>query len=53
MQEKIESATEILKEILKPVIDGTEEVSWPPRDPEALVSMEKVSHKFWSISDAE
>ena len=47
MQEKIESATDILKEILKPVVNETEgEVSWPPRDPEALISMEKVSHKF-------
>lgn len=48
MQEKIESATDILKEILKPVVHEAEEVSWPPRDPEALISMEKVSYHFGS-----
>lgn len=42
-QEKIESATDVLKEILKPVVDDVEEISWPPRDPEALQLMEKVS----------
>lgn len=41
-QEKIESATDILKAILKPVVDGAQEVSWPPRDPEALKLMEEV-----------
>lgn len=40
-KEKIESATDVLKEILKPVVDVAEEVSWPPRDPAALVLMEK------------
>uniref|UniRef100_A0A6N2MGJ8 Uncharacterized protein n=1 Tax=Salix viminalis TaxID=40686 RepID=A0A6N2MGJ8_SALVM len=39
--EKIESATDILKEILKPIVDGEEEINWPPRDPEALKLMEK------------
>lgn len=39
--EKIESATDVLKEILKPVVDDVEEISWPPRDPEALQLMEK------------
>ncbi|OVA06175.1 Oxidoreductase-like [Macleaya cordata] len=39
--EKIESATDILKKILQPVVDAVEEISWPPRDPEALVLMEK------------
>ncbi|PIA55945.1 hypothetical protein AQUCO_00700335v1 [Aquilegia coerulea] len=39
--EKIESATDVLKEILKPIVDVTEEITWPPRDPEALVLMEK------------
>lgn len=38
--EKIESATDILKEILKPVVDEAEEVSWPPRDPKALIAMQ-------------
>ncbi|KAF9603664.1 hypothetical protein IFM89_037323, partial [Coptis chinensis] len=40
-KEKIESATDVLKEILKPVVDVAEEISWPPRDPEALVRMER------------
>ncbi|GMY05706.1 f-box/lrr-repeat protein 13 [Fagus crenata] len=39
--EKIESATDVLKEILKPVVAEAEEVPWPPRDPEALKLMEK------------
>ncbi|XP_072968478.1 uncharacterized protein [Typha angustifolia] len=39
--EKIESATDILKSILNPVMKADEEVSWPPRDPEALILMEK------------
>ncbi|ONK63146.1 uncharacterized protein A4U43_C07F11890 [Asparagus officinalis] len=41
--EKIESKTDILKEILNPVVAEAEEVSWPPRDPEALILMEKVA----------
>ncbi|THG16307.1 hypothetical protein TEA_022571 [Camellia sinensis var. sinensis] len=41
LQEKIESATDVLKEILKPVVDDVEEIPWPPRDPEALKLMEK------------
>lgn len=43
LQEKIESSTDVLKEILKPVMDEVEEISWPPRDPESLILMEKVS----------
>ncbi|CAK9142066.1 unnamed protein product [Ilex paraguariensis] len=39
--EKINSATDVLKEILKPVVDEEEEISWPPRDPKALIFMEK------------
>ncbi|KAG9441772.1 hypothetical protein H6P81_017626 [Aristolochia fimbriata] len=39
--EKIESSTEVLKEILKPVIDEVEEISWPPKDPQSLVMLEK------------
>lgn len=42
-QEKIESATDVLKAILKPVVDEEEEIPWPPRDPQALVLMQKVS----------
>ncbi|CBI38016.3 hypothetical protein VitviT2T_002956 [Vitis vinifera] len=40
-KQKIESATDVLKEILRPVVDEEEEISWPPRDPEALSLMEK------------
>ncbi|KAM7271175.1 hypothetical protein ACFE04_030389 [Oxalis oulophora] len=40
-REKIESSTDILKDILKPVVSGVEEISWPPRDPAALQLMEK------------
>ncbi|KAL3515121.1 hypothetical protein ACH5RR_022023 [Cinchona calisaya] len=39
--EKIESATDVLKAILKPVVDEVEEIPWPPRDPEAFKLMEK------------
>ncbi|KAJ0077001.1 hypothetical protein Patl1_36527 [Pistacia atlantica] len=39
--EKIESATDVLKEILTPVVGEKEEITWPPRDPEALKLMEK------------
>lgn len=42
MQEKIESSTDILKDILKPVTDEEEEISWPPKDPQSLILMEKV-----------
>lgn len=42
LQEKIESATDILKDILKPVVDEEGEICWPPRDPDALSRMEKV-----------
>jgi hypothetical protein len=43
LQEKINSSTDVLKEILKNVVDEVEEVIWPPRDPEVLKLMEKVS----------
>ncbi|KAI5673181.1 hypothetical protein M9H77_13545 [Catharanthus roseus] len=39
--EKIESATDVLKAILKHVIDEVEEISWPPRDPAAISLMER------------
>ncbi|CAA2975312.1 uncharacterized protein LOC105169684 isoform X1 [Olea europaea subsp. europaea] len=39
--EKIESATDVLKAILRPVVDEKEETPWPPRDPEALILMER------------
>lgn len=38
--EKIESSTDVLKELLKPVVEE-EEIAWPPRDPEALNRMEE------------
>ncbi|PKI59465.1 hypothetical protein CRG98_020096 [Punica granatum] len=39
--EKIESSTDVLKGILKPVVDEEEEIHWPPRGPKALKTMEK------------
>ncbi|XAR72779.1 hypothetical protein NMG60_11019535 [Bertholletia excelsa] len=39
--ENIDSATDVLKEILKPVVDKVDEIHWPPQDPEALKLMEK------------
>lgn len=42
LQEKIEASTDVLKAILKPVVDEVEEISWPLRDPGALSRMEKV-----------
>ncbi|KAK9060424.1 hypothetical protein SSX86_021128 [Deinandra increscens subsp. villosa] len=39
--EKIESATDVLKGILSPVVNEVEEICWPPRDPNALNLMEK------------
>ena len=49
-QPKIETSTDVLKDILKPVVDKVEgeEIPWPPRDPEVLKQMEKVS--FFSFS---
>ncbi|CAF1706258.1 hypothetical protein Bca4012_005056 [Brassica carinata] len=45
--EKIESSTDVLKGILRPVVEGVEEISWPPRDPEAINQMEKAcTHMF-------
>ncbi|KAF2541806.1 hypothetical protein F2Q68_00029259, partial [Brassica cretica] len=40
-REKIESSTDVLKGILRPVVEGVEEISWPPRNPEAINQMEK------------
>ncbi|KAJ0971062.1 hypothetical protein J5N97_019021 [Dioscorea zingiberensis] len=39
--ERIESATDVLKAILNPVVDEVEEISWPPRDPEGMILMER------------
>uniref|UniRef100_A0A0D3EDU0 Uncharacterized protein n=1 Tax=Brassica oleracea var. oleracea TaxID=109376 RepID=A0A0D3EDU0_BRAOL len=38
---KIEPSTDVLKGILRPVVEGVKEISWPPRDPEAINQMEK------------
>lgn len=47
LQEKIDLSTDVLKEILKPVVDdGAEEIHWPPRNPEALNLMQKVCFLF-------
>ncbi|KAG0453213.1 hypothetical protein HPP92_025877 [Vanilla planifolia] len=43
--EKIESATDILKAILRPVMDEVQEVFWPPGDPRALNIMEEEVQK--------
>ncbi|KAK4793835.1 hypothetical protein SAY86_011829 [Trapa natans] len=40
-EEKIESSTDVLERILKPVVDEEEDIPCPPRDPEALKIMEK------------
>ncbi|OMO75579.1 hypothetical protein COLO4_26014 [Corchorus olitorius] len=39
--EKIDSATDVLKGILEPVVDEEKEIAWPPKNPEALEQMEK------------
>ncbi|KAL0885610.1 hypothetical protein Bca101_009593 [Brassica carinata] len=39
-REKIESSTDVLKGILRPVVEGVEEITWPPRDPDAINQME-------------
>ena len=43
LKEKIESSTDVLKGVLKPVIDDEGEIPWPPRDRQALTLMKKVS----------
>ncbi|KAK6946304.1 hypothetical protein RJ641_013848 [Dillenia turbinata] len=47
--EKIESATDVLKEILIPIVDEGNEISWPPRDPNALTLMENLEYKFFVL----
>lgn len=39
--EKIDSATDVLKDIIRPVLDKEGEILWPPRDPQALKQMKK------------
>ncbi|EYU37840.1 hypothetical protein ABFS82_02G019200 [Erythranthe guttata] len=43
--EKIESATDVLKAILRPVIEEEEEIHWPPRNPKALILMQTELHQ--------
>ncbi|XVE93711.1 hypothetical protein REPUB_Repub01dG0217700 [Reevesia pubescens] len=38
---KIDSTTDVLTEILKPVVNEEEEIPWPPKNTEALKQMEK------------
>lgn len=40
-QDKIESSTDILKSILKPIIIPDEEILWPPRDPNGIMYMKQ------------
>ncbi|CAN8314608.1 unnamed protein product [Cochlearia groenlandica] len=40
-REKIDSSTDVLKGILRPVVEGVEEITWPPIDPDAINQMEK------------
>lgn len=40
-------STDVLKEILKPVVDEEEETTWPPRNPEALKIMERVIENLY------
>ncbi|WZZ39097.1 hypothetical protein YC2023_035356 [Brassica napus] len=45
--EKIELSTDVLKGILRPVVERVEEISWPPRNPKAINQMEMVcTHMF-------
>lgn len=40
-EEKIESSTDVLKSILKPIILQDEEIVWPPHDPNGITDMKK------------
>ncbi|GLJ25255.1 hypothetical protein SUGI_0483470 [Cryptomeria japonica] len=40
-EEKIESATDVLKAILKPITNEDEEIVWPPKDPQSIILMKK------------
>lgn len=39
--DEIESATDVLKAILKPITEVDEEIAWPPKDPESIILMRK------------
>jgi len=45
-QERIESTKDVLKEILKPVFDEKEGITWPLGDFGALKLMDKVSTSY-------
>ena len=51
LQEKIESSTDILKAIIKPLSKDDDEIVWPPRDQAFLVEMRKVIIYFLSNSE--
>ena len=46
-QEKIESSTDVLKSILKPIIQQDEEIVWPPRDLNLISDMKKVNAYYY------
>ena len=46
LPEEIDSAYDVLKEVLKPIVDGEKELPWPPRDPEAFILTKKVCFCF-------
>ncbi|KAH9308309.1 hypothetical protein KI387_036220, partial [Taxus chinensis] len=44
-EEKIESATDVLKAILKPITNEDEEIVWPPKEPENIILMKQFDSK--------
>lgn len=44
-KEKIESSTDVLKAIIKPLVEDDDEIVWPPRNQTALVEMRKEVEK--------
>ncbi|KAG0600166.1 hypothetical protein M758_11G011900 [Ceratodon purpureus] len=44
-KEKIESSTDVLKAIIKPLSEGDDEIVWPPRNQATLVEMRKEVEK--------
>jgi len=39
LKDEIESATDVVKEILKPITEVDEEITWPPKDQESMTLM--------------
>lgn len=48
-QEKIESSTDVLTSILKPIIQQDKEIVWPPQDLNLISDMKKVIIAFFSM----